>query len=165
MVDSENKFRFENMDFGESPEEFARQVREEEIEIRVKNISKLEKRILDGEKYKRKVERKGVCEYCETSIFQLRWVMEGDCYGADGTYQCYECFYNNLDNWSGVMVPSISVRHMKGYMEEYYWEELWEQEQEERELRDEAYKRFYKKKESKKRDFRLDVNGNIMAGE
>lgn len=164
MVDSEDKFRFENMDFDESPEEFARIVREEEIAIRVENISRLEERILDGEKYKRKVERKGVCEHCGSSNMP-RWVNEGDCYGADGTYECYECFEHNLQCWSDVVVPVRSVTEMQGYMEDYYWEELWEQEQEEIGLKKEAYKIFYKKKESKKRDFRLDVNGNIMAGE
>ena len=76
----------------------------------------------EAEKYKRIVEKKGVCEGCEKASKYLRWVHN------DEFYLCYDCFIHDLQCQADVMVPMHRCRDMEEYTNESIWDELSEEE-------------------------------------
>lgn len=125
MIESEDKFRFDNMDLGDEVEEaYERKLQDEDL-------ARLENKMFASTRYKKKIEARGVCEGCGEKKEQMRWLEEGDCYGSNGEYVCYECFEHSLECWAGVIVPSRSTDQMEGYMSEGVWDDLWEEENDE----------------------------------
>ena len=83
MIESEDKFRFDNMDLGDEVEEAY------EARLEAEALARVEKRLAISARYRKKIESKGECEGCGCKEY-LRWVHNGE------VYLCQECFIHDL---------------------------------------------------------------------
>ena len=104
------KSRFELLIF-ETAAEYQERMRKEEADREIKR-----------QIYKKKIEKRGICDGCKKPKSYLRWVRN------DEFYVCYECFIEDLSCEADVMVPMRNVTQMDGYVEKGIWSELWKEE-------------------------------------
>lgn len=108
-----HRIRFFYMDFGD---EIEKEVARQKENKRDREIAKL---VL-----------KGKCEFCGSD--DNPWF--DDSIWGDGSFMCYDCFYENLSFCADVAVPIRSASQMEGYMSRGEWEEK----------REEGIYKFYK---------------------
>jgi len=89
---------------------------EEYLEQKEKELEELK---IAAAEERKEIERKGLCQGCETRGYN-RWVHNDEC------YLCWDCFIHDLQCQSGVSVPVTRYDEMKEYISSGEWEELWE---------------------------------------
>ena len=108
--------RWEILIFETAQEKLAKKALEDK-----KKAIKLAIARIELEYYKKKMMKKGVCEFCGSDE-PCRWVRNEE------AYCCYACFYHDLECEGSVMVPMYSVDQMRSYVDEDIWDELSEEE-------------------------------------
>ena len=105
MSNINNRF---DLVFEDTAEEYLEKKEKESEELRIA-----------AAKERREVERKGLCQGCNTLGYN-RWTHDGE------FYLCAECFLHDLQCQADVDVPMRRVDDMDGYDEYLCWDDLWE---------------------------------------